>query len=267
MASNPLCVTCGTQFPPDQLLPQLCPICNDDRQYIPETGQAWMDYTALEKNFEIKMRQWHENLYEFKVSPHFAIGQKAFLVLSPGGNILWDCIPLLDEATIAFIKSKGGLKAIAISHPHYYSTMNHWAETFNCPVYIHDSDQQWIVYQSKSINLWKGYRKLLWDNIYIMNIGGHFPGSCILHVPALSSKGTVLCGDSLFISRSKRHISIMYSYPNLIMLTKDELYLVLEDMENLDFDTMYGAFDGQVLLGNAKEIFDKSMNRYIESYQ
>jgi hypothetical protein len=58
---------------------------------------------------------------------------------TPDGNILWDCISLLDEATVDIINALGGLKAIAISHPHYYATNAVWSATFgNVPVYIHE---------------------------------------------------------------------------------------------------------------------------------
>ncbi|MBA3647420.1 MAG: hypothetical protein H0W62_02540 [Chitinophagales bacterium] len=95
-------------------------------------------------------------------------------------------IALLDEPARDFIKSKGGLKAIAISHPHYYSNMNDWAEMFDCPIYIHRSDEQWIMDKGSHISLWDGNEKSLWDEIRIINIGGHFPGSCIFQVPFLS---------------------------------------------------------------------------------
>ena len=35
---------------------------------------------------------------------------------------------MLDSATIALINGLGGLKAIAISHPHFYTTMVEWNE-------------------------------------------------------------------------------------------------------------------------------------------
>jgi len=70
--------------------------------------------------------------------------------------VLWDCIPLLDELVIEFIKSKGGLKAIAFSHPHFYSNMHEWAETFDCPVYIHQNDEQHIMVKGERIRLWPG---------------------------------------------------------------------------------------------------------------
>ena len=38
MSSEPLCVTCGTQYPAPRTG---CPICEDERQYIPVSGQQW----------------------------------------------------------------------------------------------------------------------------------------------------------------------------------------------------------------------------------
>lgn len=208
-----ICTACGTAFPMNSNIPELCPICNDDRQFIPEKGQTWTSLDDLSNDYAVLIKKIHNNLYELKMTPSFAIGQRAFLILAPGGNILWDCISLLNEQTIDFIKSKGGLKAIAFSHPHYYSTMNEWATVFDCPVYIHQNDEQWIMNKGSHINLWTGTEKVLWDDITVVNIGGHFPGSSILHLAAISPKGLILCGDSLYISRSKRHIAVMHSYP------------------------------------------------------
>src|SRR5436190_24227487 len=60
--------------------------------------------------------------------PEFAIGQRALLLQSPGGNLLWDCISLLDGRTIAEVKARGAVRAIAISHPHFYSSMGECEE-------------------------------------------------------------------------------------------------------------------------------------------
>jgi hypothetical protein len=266
-ASKSFCTTCGTQFPPGQPLPDLCPICNDDRQYINDKGQTYITPDELNKQYSVKISKINEQLYTIKMIPDFAIGQRAFLVISPGGNVLWDCIPLLNEAIIAFIKSKGGLKAIAFSHPHYYSNMNEWAAEFNCPVFIHEDDKEWIQYKSNYIQLWDGETKPLWDNISIINIGGHFPGSSVLYLPAQSAKGTLLSGDTLYIAHSKRHVAVMHSYPNQILLTKKEFASVYKKSAGIEFDTMRGAFEGQELTGNAKEIFEASMKRYLNGYE
>ena len=56
--------------------------------------------------------------------------------LTPNGNVLWDCISLIDEATVTLIKGLGGLNAIAISHPHFYTTLGEWSRAFGgVPVY------------------------------------------------------------------------------------------------------------------------------------
>jgi hypothetical protein len=263
MNQQKICTACGTQFPAGEF-PELCTICLDDRQYIPEEGQTWTTHDDLIKKNSVRINKINDKLYELEISPRFAIGQRAFLILSDNGNILWDCISLLDEPTIDFIKSKGGLKAIAISHPHYYSNMNNWAETFNCPIYIHRSDEQWIMDKGKHISLWGGVEKSLWEGIRIINIGGHFPGSGILHVPFLSQDGTVFCGDTLYLSPSKKHLAVMYSYPNRIPLPLYEVERIKKQFENIAFDTLYGFYSYQNLTKNVKEILKMSMDRYLE---
>ena len=62
-----------------------------------------------------------------ETTPAFGIGQRAILVSAPGGNVLWDCIALADDATLDLLKGLGGVSAIAISHPHYYTTMVEWS--------------------------------------------------------------------------------------------------------------------------------------------
>lgn len=76
--------------------------------------------------------------------PKFGIGQRCILLETSGGNVLWDCIAYLDDETEKFINDKGGLKAIVISHPHYYTTHLDWAKTFDCPVYIAKDDEEWV---------------------------------------------------------------------------------------------------------------------------
>ena len=258
-----ICTACGTQFPLDNNTPELCPVCNDDRQYVPETGQTWTDLDDLSNNYSVITKKLNDSLYELKMVPSFAIGQRAFLVLTPGGNILWDCIPLLNEPTIEFIKSKGGLKAIAFSHPHYYTTMNEWADIFDCPIYIHQNDEKWIMNKGNHVSLWPGIEKELWDDVRIINIGGHFPGSCILHIPFLSPKGVVLCGDTFYISPSKKHMAAMYSYPNRIPLPLHEVQRIKKQMLLLQFDTMHGFYDFQNIYLDAKEILETSLAKYV----
>ena len=262
-----ICETCGTQYGEEQQLSAGCPICNDDRQYIGDNGQHWTTMDQLQKDHSVKITQINNRLYSLKAEPAFALGQRAFLVLSPNGNVLWDCIPFLDEATIRFINSLGGLKAIAFSHPHYYSTMNDWAAAFDCPIYIHQNDKDFVFYSTDAICLWDGDVHPLWNDISIVHIGGHFPGSCLLQIDSLTTGGTILTGDTLYLAKSKRHIAMMYSYPNAILLSKKAFAAAYKKCSGLQFDSLHGAFEGQSLEGNAYSIFTASMKRYIDSYE
>jgi hypothetical protein len=262
MKQSKVCTTCGTHYPPDAA-PELCTICDDDRQYIPEGGQIWTTHDQLLTTSSVRILPLTEKVFELEIKPVFAIGQRAFFILSEQGNILWDCIPLLNEPAKAFIKAHGGLKAIAFSHPHYYSNMNQWAETFNCPIYIHASDEQWIVDKGKHVSLWNGAEKILWDGMRILQIGGHFPGSSVLHVPFLSREGSVFCGDTVAIAPSKKHIAVMHSYPNRIPLPVQEVKRIKERFESIPFDTMYGFYSDQNLSRKVKEILKTSMERYV----
>ncbi len=75
--------------------------------------------------------------------------QRASLSLPPAcageGNILWDCITMLDEDTKAHLHELSGVRAIAISHPHFYSRMAAWADEFDARVYAHADDRRWVM--------------------------------------------------------------------------------------------------------------------------
>lgn len=258
-----ICCTCGTQFPQNYSSDE-CVICNEERQYVPASGQSWIFKNEFVRSHGNKIVPLTDNLYEIIVEPTFAIGQRAFLVLSKNGNVLWDCIPLLDDATLDFINSKGGLKAIAFSHPHYYSNMNDWAEAFNCPIYIHKEDETYIVDKGKRIHLWNGKQIQLNDDISLINIGGHFKGSSVLLLPNASDKGVMLCGDTMYLSPSKKHFAIMYSYPNRIPLPLKEIKRIKTELDALDFDSVYGFYSYQNLTENVKEILGNSFRRYLE---
>ena len=217
-----ICTTCGTQFPQDKKVTALWPICFVVCLFFCLFFLFWFNDEKQKKDHSVKISRINDRLYTLTIKPAFAIGQRAFLLLSPGGNILWDCIPLLDEETINFIKEKGGLKAIAFSHPHFYSNMNEWTDEFNCPIYIHENDKPWIFNPGPQLQLWGGDEKPLWDGISLVHVGGHFPGSSMLHIADLSAGGAMLCGDSLYISRSLRHTAVMFSYPNSIPLLKED---------------------------------------------
>ena len=116
---NYICITCGTQYPQSEAEPAHCPICEDDRQYINQNGQQWTTMGAMRPEHTNEIVEIEPGLVGIRTMPAFAIGQQARLIQTPAGNVLWDCLSFLDDATIARVRELGGIAAITISHPHF----------------------------------------------------------------------------------------------------------------------------------------------------
>src|SRR3982750_2613962 len=115
--TNYICKTCGVQYADTENPPEHCLICEDERQYIGPNGQQWMLLEDLQRDHHNVFNSLIPNLTSVVTEPKFAIGQRAHIIQTPSGNVLWDCISLIDDATIEKIKALGGLSAIALSHP------------------------------------------------------------------------------------------------------------------------------------------------------
>ena len=254
-----ICVTCGVQYASDD--PGRCPICEDPRQYVPESGQAWTTLDKLRSGHSNAIRPEGE-LTGIATEPRFAIGQRALLVAHGESNVLWDCITLLDDETAAAIEARGGLRAIAISHPHYYSAMVEWAHRFDCPVLLHEDDREWVMRPDPSIVFWSGETHDLGEGATLVRLGGHFAGGTVLH-----REGMVLSGDIVQVIPDRSHVAFMYSYPNLIPLPADSVRAIAARLEPYAFDSLYGAWWGTVIGADAQAIVQRSASRYIEALQ
>ena len=152
----PICRACGVQYEHNHDRDH-CPICEDERQYVPDAGQLWTTNDELrEQGHRAVLRQEPYGLWGIGTEPRFAIGQRALLVPGEGGNLLWDCVTYLDDDAVAAVNELGGISAIAISHPHYYSAMVEWSEAFGgVPIYIHARDAEWVQ-RDGNVRFWDG---------------------------------------------------------------------------------------------------------------
>jgi hypothetical protein len=266
---NFICVQCGTQFAETVEPPPRCPICEDERQFVRHAGQEWTTLKWLTTDHHNRLEEEAPRLLGIGSEPEFAIGQRALLLQSPGGNLLWDCISLLDQKTIAEVKVRGGVRAIAISHPHFYSSMVEWAEHFDAQIFLHAKDRQWVMRESPRIHFWEGTTLSLWDGLTLINCGGHFEGGTVLHWPAGSgggrSKGALLTGDIITVVQDRRYVSFMRSYPNLIPLGSAEINRILETIEPFSFDEIYGGWWKANVLSDAKAAVARSAERYLRA--
>ena len=264
-----ICTTCGIQYPLSLEPPQSCLICNEERQYVNPKGQSWttLEKMTLEKKYKNEILHEEQGLYSIITKPSFGIGQTAYLVQNKGFNILWDCISYLDETTLTEVKRLGGIQAIALSHPHYYSTQVEWAEALDAPIYIHEDDKQWVVRPSENIEFWSGEILHLSEGLTLHRLGGHFKGGTVLHwTNGQDGRGLLLTGDVIQVVADQNWVSFMYSYPNLIPLPAKKVAEMAEKVEKLKFERLYNAFH-RVVRENAKESVKKSAERYIAALE
>jgi hypothetical protein len=263
-----ICTTCGTQFAASDDPPEGCAICRDQRQYVRHGGQTWTTLEALRRDHRSVVRELEPDLFGIGTEPSFGIGQRALLVVTPEGNVLWDCVALLDGPTQAAVDALGGVDAIAISHPHYYTTMVEWSRAFDAPIYLHEEEREWVMRPDDSIHFWSGERHQLPGGTTLIRTGGHYRGAQVLHWPAgQGGKGALLTGDIIMALPDRRYVSFMYSYPNLIPLSAEIVRGIVDAVDDFAFDRIYGAWWDRVSTAGAHEIVRRSADRYIAALE
>src|SRR5574341_878227 len=241
---NYICATCGTQFAATDAPPAHCPICEDERQYIGWKGQQWTTLEQLRADHHNLVRPEETHLTGIGAEPVFAIGQRALLVQSPGGNILWDCITLIDEATVEAVRALGGIAAID----------------------LHAADRQWVMRPDPAIVFWEGETRVLGEGLTLIRCGGHFEGGTVLHWAAgAEGRGALLSGDTVYVVTDRRYVSFMRSFPNLIPLPALAIRRVLTALEPFAYDRIYSAWFDRVLATGARAAVARSADRYLRA--
>src|SRR5207237_4327383 len=158
-------------------------------------------------------------------------------------------ISTLDVATVALIKGLSGLKTIAISHPHFYTTMVEWSRAFgDIPVYVHAADREWIMRPDPAIKTWEGETLELLPDVTMIRGGGHFPGGAMLHWGGGAGGRGVLCSsDIATVTVDRKFLTFMRSYPNLIPLSAKEVRAIAASVAPFRFDAIYGHFFDRVI--------------------
>lgn len=262
---NPICCQCGVQYRAADGERDDCPICSDERQYVRWDGQAWTSLQALRTDHSNRIEEEGPGVVGIGTEPSFAIGQRALLVQAAAGNVLWDCITVLDDATVQRVEALGGLTAVAVSHPHYYGTMVEWSEAFGkVPVYIHRRDEEWLP-RRDNVVLWEGATHQLADDLTLINAGVHFAGGTVLHwAGGAGGRGALFSGDIFQVVMDRRYVGFMYSYPNLIPERPETVRTAVGRMEPFAFDQIYGAWWGRVVASDGKQALARSAQRYLE---
>ncbi len=265
-----ICQTCGTQYPPREGPPAHCPICSDDRQYIPPQGQQWTTLETIRERHSNRFDEIESGITRIVTEPEFGIGQQAYLIETPHGTMLWDCIALIDEETVAEIERRGGVAGIAISHAHYYTSMVSWSNMLgNVPVWLHAANRDWVMYPDDVVRYFDGDTLEVIPGLTIIRTGGHFPGAMVLHRagdPGAAEPerraGVLFSGDVISVVADPKWVTFMYSYPNRIPLDPATVRRMVELVAPYPFERIHDAFDKHVL-ADGSGVVERSADRYI----
>jgi hypothetical protein len=267
----PICRTCGVQYGAER--PD-CPICADERQYVGWDGQQWTTLAELRAaGHRGRIEEEGPGVVGVGASPPTAIGQRALLVRTPAGNVLYDMISYIDDELIEGVRELGGVSAIAISHPHFYGSMIDWAHAFDAPVYIHAKDREWVARPDDAVVFWDGETREILDGLTLINAGVHFDGGQVLHRAArpvraggpddAGDRGALFTGDIFTVVHDRRWMSFMYSYPNFIPERPKTIRRAVAMMQPYDFDRVYGGWWGRNVRTDGAAALRRSADRYL----
>jgi glyoxylase-like metal-dependent hydrolase (beta-lactamase superfamily II) len=262
-----ICLTCGVQHAASESPPERCLICNDERQYVGWGGQRWttlVDMKAAGHANRFQAVEGEPGLTSIDTRPRFAIGQRALLVQTAGGNFLWDCISYIDDETLQRIHDIGGLHGLSVSHPHFYGAMIEWSHAFvRAPVFLPLADKEWLARPDRSVQWYEGTQEVL-PGLTLVQCGGHFDGSAVLHwAEGGGGRGALLTGDTISVVADRRWVTFMRSYPNYIPLPESAVRGILQAVRPYPFERVYGGWWQNDVMEDGMGVVERSAERYI----
>ena len=136
------------------------------------------------------------------------------------GNVLWDCVPLLDDDTAAEVERRGGARGHRDLAPALLLGDGRVGPALRLPgLPARRRRRVGHAPGSGRSSSGRARRRELGDGLTLIRCGGHFDGGTVLHWAAgRAAEGALLSGDIVQVVPDRRHVSFMYSYPNLIPL-------------------------------------------------
>ena len=255
-----ICATCGVEHADCS---GVCAICSDERQWVPADGQRWTTLEELERaGHRTSVVELEHSLLGITVEPTVGIGQQAHLVVTPAGNLLWDPTGYLDDNAVSGVLSRGEVVAIAASHPHMFGAQVEWSRALgDVPVLVSEPDMGWIGRPDPLIQSWRGRHEIA-TGLTLHQLGGHFPGSAIVHWEAgARGRGVLLVSDTIHVNPDRATVTFMRSYPNRIPLSATVALRLAEAIEPLTYERIYDNF-GHTINSDAPAAVRRSADRY-----
>jgi hypothetical protein len=255
-----VCETCGVEHAEAV---GVCVICADERQWVPEDGQTWATLEELaQAGRRVQITELEPDLFGITVEPQVGIGQQTHLVRTRAGNLLWDPVGYLDDEAVNRVRELGGVTAIAASHPHMFGVQVEWSKALgDVSVLVSQADVEWVQRPDPAIKTWTGCHEVA-PGLTLHQVGGHFPGSSIVHWAAgAGGKGVLLVSDTIHANPDRATVTFLRSYPNRIPLSPAVVGRITRAVTPLPFDRLYDNF-GKTIEAGAAAAVSRSADRY-----
>jgi glyoxylase-like metal-dependent hydrolase (beta-lactamase superfamily II) len=252
------CRTCAVEY--EEPLPDVCPICQDERQYVPATGQAWATLDDRRREGAvIEIRQRTHVLWGLRAAG-VGIGQQMLLLRTPQGNLLWDPIGYIDDESVTWVREQGPVLAVAASHPHMYGVQVEWSRALGgAPVLVNEADQEWLGRRDPAITLWADRHEVT-AGLTLYQVGGHFPGSAVAHW--VDDDGVLLAGDTIMVNPDRATTSFQRSFPNRLPLSAAVVARIADRVKPLRFQQIWSNFDNAIT-SDADLAVQRSADRHV----
>ena len=127
-----------------------------------------------------------------------------------------------------FVRVARRARAIAISHPHYYTTMVEWAHAFDCPILVPRGRPRVGDASRRRGRALVGRHPRALGRPDAAAARRALRGGQVLHWP---EGDALLSGDIVQVLPGGRWVSFMYSYPMLIPLPAREVERIAAALE------------------------------------
>jgi glyoxylase-like metal-dependent hydrolase (beta-lactamase superfamily II) len=255
-----VCQTCGVEHAEAV---EVCVICADERQWVPPDGQKWATLEELSQGGRgVQIVELEPDLFGITVEPSVGIGQQTHLVRTSAGNLLWDPVGYLNDDAVSRVRDLGDVTAIAASHPHMFGVQVEWSKQLGgVPVLVSEADVDWVQRPDPVIKTWSG-RYQVAPGLTLHQLGGHFPGSSVVHWTAgADGKGVLLVSDTIHANPDRATVTFLRSYPNRIPLSPAVVQRITRAVTQLSFDRLYDNF-GRAIEADAAAAVRRSADRY-----
>jgi glyoxylase-like metal-dependent hydrolase (beta-lactamase superfamily II) len=259
-----ICPACGGHVAADDP-PEVCAVCADERQFVPPGGQRWTTLEGLaDDGYRTDVRDLEPGLIGIGTQPDIGVGQRGLLLQSDGGNILWDPPAFVDDAAFEAVRAAGGLTAVSSSHPHMYGAIVDWAEMFDAEIVLPHDDAAWLRRPTQRVRRWSGTERLA-PGVTLIQTGGHFPGSAVLHwADGADGLGILATGDTIYVAPGLDRVTFLWSAPNRLPLWESAVRRIADAVDPYPYERLYGGWWWAVIVEGAEMLVQRDAQRYIE---